>query len=127
MYLGMPTVWQNIYETLKFGLKFGVLDEVVSMYRIFIFYNMLEANKGFFEIKVNEQLVNSFESKYGRPPTLRNQPTRNRALHYFVEAARSNPERALELLNAVLVRKKVRGKKQDPEKEVSKELRPIYA
>lgn len=127
MYLGMPTVWQNIQETLEIGLKFEVVNEVVSVYRILTFYDMMEANDGLFEIKVNEQLVSSFEVKYGKSLSLKHHPTRNRALCYFIDVARKNPERLLEILNAVQVRKKVGGKKQDPEKEVSAELRPIYA
>lgn len=127
MYFGMPTVWQNVQETLEIGLKFGVLGESVSLYRIWTFYDTMEVNNELFEIKINEHLVSSFESKYGRPPPLRNHPTRNRALHYFVDAARFNHERFPEILNAVQVRKRVQGKKQDPEKEVSEELRPMYA
>lgn len=126
MYFAMPTVWQNIQETLEIGLKFGVIDDVITLYRIWTFYGILEANEGLFEIKVNEYLVNSFELKYGKLPRLKDLPSRNRALLYFVDAARLYPERLLEILQAVQVRKKAGGKKQDPEKEVSMVLTPIY-
>ena len=126
MYLGMPTVWQNVQETLEIGLTFEIIGEAVTVYRIWIFYSIMEAHAGFFEIRVNEDRVSSFELKYGKSSSLKNQPTRNRALYYFVEAVKSNPERLPEIINAVQVRKKVRGKKQDPEKEVSMDLQPMY-
>lgn len=127
MYLGMPTVWQNIQETLEIGFKFGAIGDITNLHSVCIFYNKMQACDSFFEIKVSEQLVNSFESKHGIPPLLEKRSIRNRALHYFVDAAMFNPERLPEILNAVQVRKKVGGKKQDPEKEVSMELQPIYA
>ena len=130
MYFGMPTVWQNIQETLEVGLKFGVLDEFVSPHRILAFYSMMEANNKLFEIKVNEQLVNLFELKYEASLPLKQfeqQPSRNRALGYFILARRFNFECLPEILSTVQVRKKVQGKKQDPEKEVSTELKPTYA
>ncbi|OHA84125.1 MAG: hypothetical protein A2937_02940 [Candidatus Yonathbacteria bacterium RIFCSPLOWO2_01_FULL_47_33b] len=127
MYFAMPTVWQNIQETLEIGFKFGVIDEFVSVYHILTFYNVMEANDELFEIKVSEQLVGSFELKYGKPLQLIDQPTRNRALCYFIDAAMFRLERLPEILGSVHVRKKVRGKRgKDPEKEASMELRPIY-
>ncbi len=127
LYFGMPTVWQNIQETVELGLKFGLLDNVTTLHCIREFYGQMETQDDLFEIKINEQLVRSFELEYSKPPEIQNISTVGKVLYYFTSSVKFNPERLPKILGAIQVRKKVGGKKQDPEKEVSDELRPIYA
>lgn len=126
LYLGMPTVWLNIQETLEVGLKFGFLNEVTSLSNIREFYGWMEAYDNLFEIKINEQLVSSFEVAFSKPVEIQGVSSISKILYYFTCSSRFNPERLPAIMGAVQVRKKVRGKKQDPEKEVSGELQLIY-
>lgn len=126
LYLGMPTVWQNIRETLELGVKLGFLGKVTTTHHAREFYGLMEVNEQLFEIKVNEQLIKVFDREYDKELQMQNISTIGRALYYFCCIAQENPERLPEILSAVQVRKKVQGKKQDPEKEVKGELQLIY-
>lgn len=126
LYLGMPTVWQNIRETLELGVTLGLLTKVTTTHRAREFYACMEAHEELFEIKVNEQLIKAFDAEYDKELQLQEISTIGKALYYFCCISQENPERLPEILSTVQVRKKVGGKKQDPEKENTMVLTPIY-
>ncbi|USN87860.1 MAG: hypothetical protein H6779_00230 [Candidatus Nomurabacteria bacterium] len=102
----MPTYWQNMSETMEIAKKSGYsVDDRkrASVSRIFFVITKLNL---FFEVSVNEKVVSDFENvlnvKVDSFKTVQ-----EKAIYYFTEVNKENPELLLYIVNAIKVRKRI--------------------
>lgn len=106
LFINMPTYWQNMSETMEIAKKSGYsVDDRkrASVSRIFFVITKLNL---FFEVSVNEKVVSDFENvlnvKVDSFKTVQ-----EKAIYYFTEVNKENPELLLYIVNAIKVRKRI--------------------
>lgn len=126
LYTNMPTVWQNISETIVLGEKYWFeKNEDRSFGTIAMFYRAMEMFEIYFEFKIDEVILATFESKYLHNGYYPNIPSRTKILYYFINARDHNPERLPDIEKAVLVKKRVGGQRKPKEDRIEKtEFKP---
>ncbi|KKW08077.1 MAG: hypothetical protein UY42_C0001G0040 [Parcubacteria group bacterium GW2011_GWA2_49_16] len=126
----MPTVWQSIPETLELSKKCGFSKDV-ELDSILEVYGKLEFFDSLFELRIDEEVIAAFEREYlplvvGKLSKNNSARTRISALIYFSAVVDHCPFLVPEIEKAVLVRKKVGGKKENPPKESELSLKLVF-
>ncbi len=111
LYDKMPSVWQDIRETVELGQKHGFIMGNYVNTNLYYFYTMMETHEQYFELKIDEQMIRSYQIKYGLP-NYPDAPVRMEGLFYFILSTRRYPERLPEIVKAVMIKKSPHGRKE---------------
>jgi len=113
LYTKLPTVWQDISETIDIAISCGVIRSNYERFEIYWLYRQLVEIDSLFVCNIDKEVVSLFEEKYQTVIhglcTKENPLLYIKAVNIFLEVQQKYPERLGEITQAIKVKKVMGG------------------